>query len=307
MKEGESVERELQEQRRSTTSRRRLEQNPGFAELSPEVGELDEEAFGRAMAEDPEQTLTLLSELTGATDRALAALARRLAGRIVLDVARAGRTDRRGVGTLALSPADRAEGDLDVDASLEALHLATAASLPPALDEVRLRTWRRRSTSVCLLVDRSGSMGGERLTTAALTAAACAWRAPDDHSVVAFAEHAWVLKAQDQDRSAESLVDDVFSLRGHGVTDLALALRTARAQLARSRAGRRVTVLLSDCRSTAGDDATSDAAALDELVILSPAGDSDDAAALAASSGAAWAPLASALDAPAALDRLLRV
>jgi hypothetical protein len=78
-------------------------------------------------------------------------------------------------------------------------------------------------------------------------------------------------------------------LRGVGVTDVGLALRTAGAQLARSSAARRLTILLSDCRPTAGGDPTADAQALDELAILAPEGDSHDARALAEAVGARWA------------------
>jgi hypothetical protein len=68
--------------RRKTTSRRALEQQPHFDEISPEVGELDEDALSRALDEDPDDTLALLAELTGATDPELRELARRLAGRL---------------------------------------------------------------------------------------------------------------------------------------------------------------------------------------------------------------------------------
>ena len=56
-------------------------------------------------------------------------------------------------------------------------------------------------------------------------------------------------------------------------------------------AARRLTILLSDCRTTAGGDPLADARGLDELAILAPEGDSDDAEALAAAVGARWAPV----------------
>jgi len=46
--------------RRKTTSRRALEQQPHFDEISPEVGELDEDAVESALEEDPDDTLALL-------------------------------------------------------------------------------------------------------------------------------------------------------------------------------------------------------------------------------------------------------
>ncbi len=60
-------------------------------------------------------------------------------------------------------------------------------------------------------------------------------------SVIAFAKDALVLQAQGETRPPAALVDDLLSLRGKGRTDLALALRTASAQLARRPGGRALT------------------------------------------------------------------
>ena len=265
----------------------------------------DEGAFDKAMSEDSEQALAMLADLASATDRRLAAAARRVAGRLVLDIARSGRAAGRGVGRWVSMPAASNEGDLDVEASLDALQIARATATPPDIDELRVLTFQRPATAICLLVDRSGSMRGSRLISACVTAAGCAWRAPTDYSVVAFGEEAWVLKPLFTHRPAEGLVHDLLRLRGHGVTNLALGLQTARTQLAASKAQRRVTILLSDCRQTAGADPTAAARALDELTIIAPSGDSEDAELLAASAGGRVATIATPFDAPAALTRLL--
>lgn len=192
-------------------------------------------------------------------------------------------------------------GDLDVEASLEALVEAEARGAAPALEDLRATVWGRSSVALCLLVDRSGSVGGERLATAALAAAAVALRAPEDHSVLAFNDRVLVLSAQDDRRPPGRVVDALLALRGHGTTDLALALDAARRQLARSRAARRVTVLLSDGRATTGPDPLPAARALDELVVLAPAGDSEQARELARGAGARLAELAGPSDVPRAL------
>ena len=94
---------------RSTTpdgrrlSRRELARHPDFARVSPELGALDEAAFDELMAEDPDDALGLLADMTRATDGRLRELARRLAGRLVLDVARRGPTRPRGVGRIAVA------------------------------------------------------------------------------------------------------------------------------------------------------------------------------------------------------------
>ena len=76
-------------------------------------------------------------------------------------------------------------------------------------------------------------------------------------------------------------------------------------QLARSTAKRRITVLLSDCRATAGGDAVPAARRLDELVVLAPADDAEDARDFAAAVGARLATITGPADVPAALTQVL--
>ena len=238
------------------------------------------------MAQDPDEALGLLADLAGATDERLRELARRLAGRLVVELARTGPTRRRGVGKVRRLPYRPDGGDLDLDASMEALAIARAGGSPPDPDELRVRGWVKPGTALCLMVDRSGSMSGRPLATAAVAASAVAFRAPADHSVLAFASDVIVTKSQETPRPPEQIVNDLLVLRGHGTTDLALALRAAHAQLDRSRAGRRIAVLLSDCRATVQGDVTEAAARFDELWVVAPEGDSAEAEELAASVGA---------------------
>ena len=265
-------------------SRRDLARNPRFEQVSPEVGELDEMAVDEGMREDPDDTLALLADLSGATDVKLRELARRLAGRLFLDVARRGPTRRRGVGRLRDLPYRPDGGDLDLDASLEAIVEAGRGAVDP--ERLRVRAWVKPDTAWCLLVDRSGSMGGRPLATSAVAAAAVALRAPNDYSVLAFGKDVVVAKGQDATKAAERVVTDVLALRGFGTTDLAGALRVATQQLDRSRAARKIAIVLSDCRATVEGDAVAAAAGIDEIVIIAPESDSEEAAAFAARIGA---------------------
>ncbi len=305
VKEGSEAKAALSEQRGQTLSRRMLGRHRRFEQVSPQLGTLDESAFNDAMADDPDETLALLADLTGATDQRLRELARRLAGRLVVDFSRRGASRRRGVGKLRSVRYDEWAGDLDIDASLEPLLLARARGVAPALDELRTSVWTRPAPAICLAVDRSGSMGGNRLAAAAVAAAAVAWRAPDDYSVLAFAEDVIVIKSQDVWRRPGEVVDDLLTLRGHGTTDLANVLRTARAQLARSTSSRRLTILLSDCRPTAGSDPVCEARALDELFVVAPAKDVDEGEALACAAGGRCAALAGPSEVPSAFENLL--
>ncbi len=270
--------------RRRTTARSHLARHERFEQISPEVGVLDDEAVASAMDEDPDATLGLLAELTAATDVALRERARRLAGRLFVDLARHGRSRRRGVGRV-VTAALVDGGDLDVDASIDALAELRATGVADP-ERLRVRTWRRPDLAVCLVVDRSGSMGGAPLATAALAAAAVAWRAPQEHAVLAFSRDVVTLRSMSSDRPVWRVVDDLLALRGAGTTDLDGALRGAAAQLSRSRAARQLTLLLSDCRATVHGDPTAAAAALEELVIVAPAADRAEADALACSAGA---------------------
>ena len=231
-KEGDDADEEVAKARRKTTSRRSLEQQPNFDEISPEVGELDEDAVEAALEDDPDETLALLADLTGATDPKLREL--------WLGAWRAGCSStsravaRRALEVWGNSGPQRYRpdgGDLDVDASLDALMTARAEGAAVDPDDLRVRAWSTPGTAICLLVDRSGSMTGRPLATAAVTAAAVAWRSPDDYSVLSFGKDVVAAKSQDAAKSNERVIDSVLALRGFGTTDVAGALVAAADQL----------------------------------------------------------------------------
>lgn len=271
--------------RRRTTPRSHLARSPLFEDVSPQVGVLDEDAVAGGLTDDADEALALLAELTGATDQRLRQLSRLLAARLFVDLGRSGPANRGGAGVLR-SSAFRDDGsDIDLDTSLDTL-IEGRAGIGVDPSRLRVRAWRRPDLAVCLVVDRSGSMGGAPLATAALAAAAVAWRVPYDHSVLAFARDVVALRSQGAVKPAAQVVDDLLGLRGAGTTDLTGALVAARRQLDRSSARRRLTILLSDCRVTVHGDAVAAATALDEVAVIAPAGDADEATAFAAEVGA---------------------
>lgn len=271
------------EERRRRTMRQQLRlRHERFDDVSPEVGSLDASVVEEFLDRDPDAAVSLVADLSTALDEGLRRLATQLARRLVLDLA-APVARGRGGGAAARLRTDRMPevgGDLDLDASLDAVVEARARRRPPAPEELRAHVWARPSTAVCLLVDRSGSMRGDRLATAAVCAAAVALRAPVDHSVLAFAEEVLVLRSQGSARSTAAVVDDLLVLRGHGSTDLGAALGAAADQLHRSSARRKLVLLLSDCRPTEGSDPLVRARDIDELLVVAPDGDDDDARAL---------------------------
>jgi Mg-chelatase subunit ChlD len=285
-------------------SRQQMTAIEHFDELSPEVGELDEHVMDRLLADSPDEAVSLLVTLGDAVDPELRAKARRVAERIVIDIARRGRAAQGKVGRLRSLPL-RDGGDLDVDAAVESL-AESGGSLVDA-DMLRVIDWERPDTAVCLVIDRSGSMKGEALASAALAAAAVALRAPAFHAVIAFSGTAEVVRSMvtSVHASADGVVDAVLSLKGHGTTNVSDGLRAAITEHEAARCGRHLTVLLSDCRDRAIDEAVPFAQSLEELVIVSPADDIADAQRFAEVTGAALVGVEGPHDVARALDEVL--
>ncbi len=262
---GPEAERAVREDGRRTRGREELAAaHPEFRTLSPALGRLEESALEEMRRRDPERALAVLCELAAATDRELRRRARRLAARVFVRMAREGRPARSGYRRLAVR-AGAAEGDLDLERTLE-----RAGGRPRHTEELVLRGWEANRIAACLLIDRSGSMRGSGLALAALAAAGLALATGEraDCSLIAFNRDAVVLQAQGQRRAPEELVDDILSLRAGGTTDLALALRTAAAQLARASASERVAVVMSDCLPTTGDDPLDALGGIDRVHVL---------------------------------------
>lgn len=273
-------------------------------DVSPHVGAFDEEAFDMLMLDDPDAAMALLADASHATDPLLAQLARRLASQVMVEVAHQGRHRSSGIGTMTSRPYQPDAGDIDLDASIEALTEHKAGSWLD-VDRLRVRGWSRPTTALCLLVDHSGSMGGRPLATAAVGAAAVALRAPRQYAVASFSSTVLVLKPMGERTPPELVVDDVLALRGCGITDVAEALNESGRQLDGATAARKVTVLFSDCRATAPGDVLAAALGLDELAIVAPEHDDAQARALAGAVGARAVTVAGPSDVPAALDVLL--
>jgi hypothetical protein len=131
--------------------------------------------------------------------------------------------------------------------------------------------------------------------------------------VLSFGKDVVAAKSQDAMKSNEAVVDAVLALRGFGTTDVVGALQAATEQLSRSRAARKIAVLLSDCRATAHGSGEAESIAqvaaaarrVDELVIIAPEGDAEAAEQLAAATGCKITTVSGPSDAAAALARVL--
>lgn len=275
-----------------------------FEDISPAAGQLDRDALNRLMAADPDAAATLLADLALATDRQLSAAARKLAARVFVRLGAAGARPARGIRRLGSGTGG--EGDLDLDRTLDRL----SGTWPPADAELVIRSWRAHHWSLCLLIDTSGSMSGLAVAIAAVAAAGAVLAADRrlDPAVIAFGSDVTVLQPRDSRRVPEDLVGELIRLRGHGMTDLAGGLRAAARQLAGPAAGERVTILLSDCLRTAGDDPAAALAGIDRLQVLCPLPTAESeraAAALARLGGGISQPVRKLAEVAPALTRAL--
>ncbi len=116
------------------------------------------------------------------------------------------RRDRRGVGKLQTRPSRPDGGDIDIDARVDAVVMARGEGRAIDPEGLRIRSWTTPDTAICLMVDRSGSMGGAPLATSAVAAAAVAWRPPSDYSVLPFVKHVAPAKSHDALTSNDTCV-----------------------------------------------------------------------------------------------------
>jgi uncharacterized protein with von Willebrand factor type A (vWA) domain len=281
-----------------------------FGALSPEVGQLDEDLLAELLAANPDTAVTLLTDLARATDRELRAAAQRLAARVFFRLGATSHQPARGTRRLA---AGRAEGDLDLDKTLD----RWSGPWPPEAGDLVTRSWQAHRRTLCLLIDHSGSMSGLAVAIAAVAAASVVLAASEGGwgggrglapAIVAFSGGFTVLQAQGTRRVPADLVGDLVALRGHGMTDLAAALRAAAAQLAGAAASERVAVLLSDCLPTAGGDPALALTGISRLHVLCPlpTAEAERAAAdLARRGGGVSRPVRRISDVAPALTRVL--
>ncbi len=311
---------------RRTVGRAELaSRHQAFTGISPGPGELDADAVAALLAADPLAAAALLADLSQATDEPLRAIARQLAARVFIQLGAAGRQPRRG-SPRRISSVLRGDGDIDLDRTLDRL----SGGWPPSADDLVTRSWQAHRRSVCLLVDCSGSMSGLALAMAAVATASVLLAADGrvDTGAAAFAGTVTVLQAPSARRPPEEIVGRLLGLRGHGVTDIAAALRAAAVLLsgagpvsgtglrpgaAAGGPAERCVILLSDCQRTAGGDPAAALAGIDRLDVLCPrpAGtetDPDSAAAaerLARLGGGVAQPVRTLSDIPAVLTPLL--
>jgi MoxR-like ATPase/Mg-chelatase subunit ChlD len=146
---------------------------------------------------------------------------------------------------------DARNGQLDVDATIGA-YVAGAGTLQR--DDYRLLDREPHVRHYVILVDHSGSMVGRKLQAGATMAAAMAQLSAAGrarYAVLAFDDQVSELKALDEERDVEDVVEQILRLPEGRATDLGKALRAA-AERADALPEATDAILISDCMPTRG-------------------------------------------------------
>jgi len=216
-------------------------------------------------AEEEAADVVALDEHAAEVDLKVRAAAREIAARMSIRRPRRDSAAHRGGGLLQSVAYRDGLDDIDLDRTLEIM-----AERPVLEDEdiiVRERVRTRRS--VVLAVDLSGSMGDERLRTAAATVGALAGElVHDDLAVLTFWSDAAWLSHFGAQAEAHRLLDTIVAMPARGLTNVALPMELAGRELASVPVADARVVLLSDCVHNAGPDPRTLAARLPRLDVL---------------------------------------
>lgn len=133
----------------------------------------------------------------------------------------------------------------------------------------------RTRKSVVLMLDKSGSMTGEKIFLAAMVAASIALGVQDhEYAILAFDEDVEFIKRIGETKSVDEIVEKILLLRPYGCTDIALALRKGFQELMASKGKDRIGIILTDGLYNTGDNPEEAARQFPRLVVLClPKGD----------------------------------
>jgi Mg-chelatase subunit ChlD len=156
---------------------------------------------------------------------------------------------------------------------MESSPLSVASNVPLSEQDIWMNYSLPRRQSVILSVDTSLSMTGEKLALTAVAIAVVLLQFPEDPiGIVAFENEAQVIKRPDERISIQELVERFLDVPAQGYTHLEDGLKMSLKLLkgiSRGASGRPAsTVLLSDCKYTAGRDPAYLAPRFPHLVVV---------------------------------------
>jgi len=143
--------------------------------------------------------------------------------------------------------------EFDIDETLERF-LENRSRILHTEDIVSLERKEKMKTAV-LIFDTSGSLYGERFTTAALTVAVMAYNlARDNFSVVVFNTKAYVIKRIKERVKTDELINRILESESAGYTNIAEGLKFAGLELEKIKKRQKFGILITDGAFNRGGD-----------------------------------------------------
>lgn len=119
------------------------------------------------------------------------------------------------------------------------------------------------------MLDTSLSMSGEKLALLAVTATVLAYKLPsEDFAIISFETSATTLKKIRAEMSVEQIAQSILDVPALGYTNIEAALSEGLKQLGRGRHKKKVGILISDGKHTAGPDPVPEAARYRSLSVV---------------------------------------
>jgi hypothetical protein len=129
----------------------------------------------------------------------------------------------------------------------------------------------RARKSIVIMLDKSGSMIGEKIFLAAIVAASIALGVKDhEYAILAFDEDVEYIKRVGETKSVDEIVEKILLLKPYGCTDIARVLKKGFEELMASKGKDRVGVILTDGLYNTGENPEEAAKQFPRLVVLCP-------------------------------------
>ena len=137
--------------------------------------------------------------------------------------------------------------------------------------DVRVFKKDKTRKSIVIMLDKSGSMIGEKIFLAAMVTASIALGVRDhEYAILAFDEGVEYIKRIDEIKSIDEIVEKILLLKPYGCTDIAFALKKGFEELMTSKGKDRVGIILTDGLYNTGENPEKAARQFPRLVVLCP-------------------------------------
>jgi hypothetical protein len=208
-------------------------------------------------------SLELFSHVFGMLESDIQVLARKIASRLIIKIARQIADTGYRSGQLKLKKGFTDGNEIELDRTLENYVGEPESGI---LENIVSYVRQRQKKAFSVMLDSSYSMRGMKVILAAITAASIAQHFKNDYAVLSFNHTVSVLKAIDESTGPDRVLERLFALELRGTTDIHSVLKAGLEQV--NRFERKIGLLLTDGAWNQGGDPLNVAARFDKLSVI---------------------------------------